>query len=267
MKCIKMPFGMHYITYIFGNKHGNTEENFIYGVKEEECVQRSEENNAFVWLIYDAQKYAIYAILKTPILHENLYAVRLVLGQSDSIFIDKFGKNIRFFCRSPPSEIHEINELTDFEITGGKNMDEYNYTGNKTKNYFTAYLQKFVWRKRLRYLREKKRICDMEKPFEENEQAVFGMTIDEMLEINHREYLLFKEMKGIYPKENELSDQRLIRFLMLLREDERRFIYQHVFEEKTFKEIGYLNDLKEDKVKSIYYYAIHKIRKWMGGDR
>ena len=54
--------------------------------------------------------------------------------------------------------------------------------------------------------------------------------------------------------------------LLMLREDERCFIYQHVFEERTFKEISCLNEVKEDKVKSIYYYAIHKIRKWMGGD-
>lgn len=54
---------------------------------------------------------------------------------------------------------------------------------------------------------------------------------------------------------------------MMLREDERHFIYQHVFEERTFREIGCLNGIKEDKVKNIYYYAICKIRKWMGGDR
>lgn len=44
----------------------------------------------------------------------------------------------------------------------------------------------------------------------------------------------------------------------MLREDERCFIYQHVFEERTFKEISCLNEVKEDKVKSIYYYAIIK---------
>lgn len=53
----------------------------------------------------------------------------------------------------------------------------------------------------------------------------------------------------------------------MLREDERRFIYQHVFEERTFREIGCLNGLKEDKVKNAYYYAIRKIRKWMGENK
>ena len=53
--------------------------------------------------------------------------------------------------------------------------------------------------------------------------------------------------------------------LLLLREDERKLIYQHVFEERTFDDISRINDLPPYKVKGIYYYAIRKIRKWMGG--
>ena len=54
---------------------------------------------------------------------------------------------------------------------------------------------------------------------------------------------------------------------MLLREEERRIIYQYVFEERTFEEIGYLNKLDVKRVKGIYYYAIQKIRMWMRGER
>ena len=50
-----------------------------------------------------------------------------------------------------------------------------------------------------------------------------------------------------------------------MREDERKLIYQHVFEERTFDDISRINDLPPYKVKGIYYYAIRKIRKWMGG--
>lgn len=80
----------------------------------------------------------------------------------------------------------------------------------------------------------------------------------EMLELRYREEVLSREQEGWYPRWNELSDQRLTEALLMLREDERCFIYQHVFEERTFKEISCLNEVKEDKVKSIYYYAIHK---------
>lgn len=94
-----------------------------------------------------------------------------------------------------------------------------------------------------------------------------GFSIEEILESRYREEALSGEQEGRYPRWNELSDQRLTEALLILREDERYFIYQHVFEERTFKEIGYLNGIKEDKVKNAYYYAIRKICKYMGGNR
>lgn len=143
-------------------------------------------------------------------------------------------------------------------------MNEYDYTGDKIKNYFTAYLQKCIRWKRWNYLKKKEKIGRVESPLEES-LVEFGPLIDEMLELRYREEVLSREQEGRYPGWNELSDQRLTEALMMLREDERHFIYQHVFEERTFREIGCLNGIKEDMVKNIYYYAIYKIRKWMGG--
>lgn len=145
-------------------------------------------------------------------------------------------------------------------------MNEYDYTGDKTKNYFTAYLQKCIRWKRWNYLKKKEKISRVEKPLEES-LVDFNSSIDEMIELRCREEILSREQEGCYPRWNELSDQRLTEVLLILREDERRIIYQHVFEERTFKEISCLNGVKEDKVKNAYYYAIHKIRKWMGGER
>ena len=145
-------------------------------------------------------------------------------------------------------------------------MNKYDYTGDKTKNYFTAYLQKCIRWKRRDYLMKRKNIINMEKHLEESLMENL-ITIDEMMELYYKEEILFKECEGVYPEWNDLSDKRLVASLLNLCEDEKRFIYQHVFEERTFKEISCLNGVKEDKVKSIYYYAIHKIRKWMGGDR
>lgn len=145
-------------------------------------------------------------------------------------------------------------------------MNEYDYTGDKTKNYFTAYLQKCIRWKRWDYLKKKEKIGRIERPLEKSLMD-FDSLVDEMLELRYREEVLSREQEGRYPEWNELSDQRLTEALLMLREDERCFIYQHVFEERTFKEIGNLNGLKEDKVKNIYYYAIHKIRKYMGGNR
>lgn len=143
-------------------------------------------------------------------------------------------------------------------------MNEYDYTGDKTKNYFTAYLQKCIRWKRWNYLKKKEKIDRVERPLEES-LVEFGPSTDEILELRYREEVLSEEQERRYPRWNELSDQRLTEVLLMLREDEKRFIYQHVFEERTFKEISCLNGLKEDNVKSIYYYAIYKIRKWIGG--
>lgn len=52
-----------------------------------------------------------------------------------------------------------------------------------------------------------------------------------------------------------------------LHEEERKLIYQHVFEERTFKEMSILNQMPEERCKGAYYWAIRKIRKRMGGKK
>lgn len=145
-------------------------------------------------------------------------------------------------------------------------MNEYDYTGNKTKNHFSAYLQKCIRWKRWEFLEKKQKIRSIEKPLTvlkiENVQAT-----EDMIEIYYREKMLIREQKGDYPDWDEISDSKLVNSLGKLRDLERLLIYQHVFEEKSFKEMGYLNGLTEKRVKAIYYYAVEKIRKWMGGER
>lgn len=141
-------------------------------------------------------------------------------------------------------------------------MNEYDYIGNKTKNYFIAYLQNCIRWKRWEYLKKKEKIGRVEGPLEEYLED-FGSSIGEMLELRYREEVLSGEQEGRYPGWNKLSDQRLTEALMMLREDERCFIYQHVFEERTFKEIGCLNGLKEKEVKiSIIMLSIKSVNGW-----
>ncbi|WP_289301404.1 sigma factor-like helix-turn-helix DNA-binding protein [Sporofaciens musculi] len=144
-------------------------------------------------------------------------------------------------------------------------MSEYDYTGNKIKNSFTAYLQKFIRRKRQDYIDKKNYLRKAETSLGNTIRIDFGMSLDDMIEMNQRERLLIRECKGDYINWNELSNQKLVDSLMILREEERKFIYQHVFEERTFKDIAILNGLTEEKVKNIYYYSLRKMRKWMGG--
>ena len=145
-------------------------------------------------------------------------------------------------------------------------MNKYDYTGNKTKNYFTAYLQKCIQWKRKNYLLKKAAVDNMEEPLEENTRIEYGMTTEEMAELHDKENLLLKECDGEYPKWNQLSDQRIAASFLLLHEEQRKIIYQHIFEEKSFEEIGELNGgIAKGKVAGIYYYAIRKIRQWIGG--
>ena len=99
-------------------------------------------------------------------------------------------------------------------------MNEYDYIGDKTKNYFTAYLQKCIWWKRWNYLKKKEKIDRVERPLEES-LVEFGPSTDEILELRYREEVLSEEQERRYPGWNELSDQRLTEALLMLREDEK----------------------------------------------
>ena len=145
-------------------------------------------------------------------------------------------------------------------------MKQNDYTGDTVKNHFTAYLQESVRRKRQKYLNRKEIINYVERMLE-NGIYENSMSAEEMLEAKQHEYLLLREVRSDYPNWNELTDRRLIDSLMKLREDERKIIYQHVFEELPFKDISRSNGLSDAKVKGIYYYAIRKIRKWMEGEK
>ena len=50
-----------------------------------------------------------------------------------------------------------------------------------------------------------------------------------------------------------MEDKRLIQAMHLLNEKEREVMYQRVFEERDFKEIGELNQMTEDQCKWMYY--------------
>lgn len=137
------------------------------------------------------------------------------------------------------------------------------YTGDIVKNHFTSYLSKFVHGKRRDYLKKKMKYSNMEVPLGKYMMSDSGMSVDEMLELKRKEILLLRETAGQFPEWNELTDQKMIKALLKLKVYERKIIYQYLFEEHTFEEISLINNLPLQKVKSYYYYAIHKIRKTM----
>lgn len=141
-------------------------------------------------------------------------------------------------------------------------MEEHKFTGDKTKNHFTAYLQESIRWKRYHYLKQRGKYLDIEKPI--GEVNKISLALEDMMELDYREKLLLGERGGDYPKWDELSDKKLVNALLSLSKMERQLIFQHVFEERPFKEMGLLNGLADEQMKGIYYYAIRKIRRKMG---
>ena len=90
------------------------------------------------------------------------------------------------------------------------------------------------------------------------------ITFEEMRENQEREEILLKEAAGEFPEWNELSDEKLVKSLLMLNEKERELIYLHVFEERSFKKIGQMTGRTTQRCKDIYFYAIRKIRKRLG---
>ena len=64
------------------------------------------------------------------------------------------------------------------------------------------------------------------------------ITFEEMRENQERERILLKEAAGEFPEWNELSDEKLVKSLVMLNEKERELIYLHVFEERSFKRLA-----------------------------
>ena len=140
-----------------------------------------------------------------------------------------------------------------------------NFTGSEVKNKFTAYLLSSIRGKRSYYLKKKNRIASIETSVDEFFQTEIGIPFEESQEQRQKEELLFQEAEGVYPEWNELTDQKLVRSLLRLSEEERKLIYQHVFEGRTFPEMGLMNCLPTYRIKGIYSYAIRKVRKMMEG--
>ena len=141
------------------------------------------------------------------------------------------------------------------------------YSGSKTKNYFTAYLLASIRGRRMRYLEKQQKILFTEENLEDKEIRDTDLSLEERLELERREQLFVEEAQGIYPEWNEMTDINLMEALLSLQEEERKLIYQHVFEERTFKEMSSLNQMTEERCKGAYYWAIRKIRKRMGGKK
>lgn len=146
-------------------------------------------------------------------------------------------------------------------------MDKHTHSGSKIRNQFTAYIVANIRGVRRNYLRKLHKIHDNEVLMDVVTMKDLDIITEEAIEVGKRENLLLDEARGYFPEWDAMNNQRLVAALFYLCDIEKQLIYQHIFEKRSFEEIGRINGLFTWKVKNIYYYAIRKIRKLMGGDR
>ena len=73
---------------------------------------------------------------------------------------------------------------------------------------------------------------------------------------NRKNNCLWKKHRGIYPEWNEMTDISLMEAMFSLQEEERKLIYQHVFEERTFKEMSILNQMTEERCVKVHIIGL-----------
>lgn len=105
----------------------------------------------------------------------------------------------------------------------------------------------------------------MENYLEEDFMPEPAIHFEEFYEKFTKEKLLESENQGIYQNWDDLSDRNLVAAIQLLKQGERELLFQHIFEDKSFEEISRETGEARNKVENRYYYAVKKIRKWMGG--
>ncbi len=143
-----------------------------------------------------------------------------------------------------------------------KNKDTYK---NKTQNMFTAYVVRSVKGARMKYIDKNNYRESMENHLEDDAEYEPMIHFDDYYEAVKRERLLENEKQGRYPDWEELSDDQLIKAIRLLQKEERALIFQHVFQQKSFDKISRESGKPRNKLENRYYYALKKIRQWMGG--
>lgn len=129
---------------------------------------------------------------------------------------------------------------------------------------FTAYVVKCVEGKRQKYLAKKNYRVSVENYLEDDSEYEPISYFDEDYAIKEKERLLNDEIRGCYPSWDELSSLSLVYAIKMLQKKEQEILFQHIFEEKTFKQISAETGEAANKIENRYYYALKKLRKWIG---
>lgn len=136
------------------------------------------------------------------------------------------------------------------------------YTRSKVENTFAAYLVRSLELFRTKYLYKNERQVICESYIEELAGSEPSILFEEQMDCFNRDKMQNVGRNAVW---DNLEDDRLVCCIRRLSEDEREIIYLRVFEERPFKEISDCTGKPLGRVNDVYYYAIRKIKGWMGG--
>src|SRR5699024_12382866 len=108
--------------------------------------------------------------------------------------------------------------------------EKHTYSGDRTKNHFTAYLLEFIKGRRSSYLAKKIRTEKDSFLMEEIAEIEERITFEDMRESQEREEIRLKEAAGEFPEGNDLSGEKLVKSLLMLNDNGRGRNYPHVLE-------------------------------------
>lgn len=124
------------------------------------------------------------------------------------------------------------------------------------KNHFTGYLKAALIYERKAYFEKREKWSErviLEDTIEEKEGSSFEEQIFEYQEIMGR--------NGVNEWKSVMRDQSLIWRLERLKEKEQDIVFQRIFLEHSFNQIGKKWNMTEKQAQQAYYYAIRKMRR------
>lgn len=147
-------------------------------------------------------------------------------------------------------------------------MKKYSHENSDIQNRFTAYLVAAVNHTKIQYCEKKERIRQHEYICMEGFERNYTDFDREFVSYMGEQYTAnFKNLQKMQDLLWILEGEQLVRVLQKLKEREQRILFERIFWEQNFQEIGKGMDMSAKQAEQAYYYAIRKLRKELGGEK
>lgn len=143
-------------------------------------------------------------------------------------------------------------------------MKENTNETSSVQNKFTAYLIVAINNTKARFLAKRANRWEQETSVYEYEDMKGYEFEDEFMSyINEQIAELYKDIRRMQELLKLMDGSSLLKAVVKLSEQEQSIMFARVFGQRSFKEIGKAQGIKEKQAEAIYYYSIRKIRREM----